>query len=196
MSNIETWQINGYTLEYIDESHIYICDGVIIPSITQLLRKKFGGKYAKVPKDVLKRAADKGTALHRAIEDYCQTGEEADLKEVRNFKFLQKKYDFTVIGNEIPVILEWEPKKPICAGRLDLVLFMGGEVGIADIKRTSTLDKMYLGYQLNLYRLAYLHSYGTDVQFLKGVHLRDDVRKFVDIPINETVIKEFLKEVV
>ena len=82
----------------------------------------------------------------------------------------------------------------IAAGRLDLVLEMDGKVGGADIKRTAVLDKEYLAYQLNLYRIAYRQSYGIEWEFLRGVHLRENKRKFVTIPIKEEQIWEFIKE--
>lgn len=34
--------IAGHTLEYYDEDYVYICDGVVVPSITQILKVKFG----------------------------------------------------------------------------------------------------------------------------------------------------------
>ena len=71
---------------------------------------------------------------------------------------------------------------------------MDGQTGIADIKRTSTLDKDYLALQLNLYRIAYCQSYGIVADFLRGIHLREDVRKFVTIPVNEQMTWQFLKE--
>ena len=83
---------------------------------------------------------------------------------------------------------------PIAAGRLELVLKMDGKIGGADIKRTSVLDKNYLAYQLNLYRLAYKQSYGVEWEFLRGIHLRDDVRRFVNIPIDEPFILNFINE--
>ena len=67
---IESWNIAGGLLEYIDESHTYVYNGVILPSITQILKIKFGNKYDGVSENVLKRASDKGTAVHKAIEDY------------------------------------------------------------------------------------------------------------------------------
>lgn len=176
--------VDGRTLEFFEDEHIYLVDGVIVPSITQILSFRFGRKYAHVRKDVLERAAKAGTAVHEAIENYCKTGEECDLPELRNFKFLKRQYGFEVLENEVPVIL-FLADEPIAAGRLDLVLTIAGSVGGADIKRTSTLDKTYLAYQLNLYRIAYRQCYGIEWEFLKGIHLRDDVRKFVDIPINE-----------
>lgn len=189
--------IRGHALEYFDDTHTYLVDGIIVPSITQILKLKFGNKYKNVSGAVLNRAAEKGTAVHAAIENYCKTGEDNGLKEVRNFKFLQRAYNFTVKGNEIPVIL-FMNNAPVSAGRLDLVISMNdlkdGNTGLADIKRTATLDKEYLAYQLNLYRIAYQQCYGTHIQFLKGVHLREDTRKFIDIPINEAMAMSLVYE--
>ena len=192
--------INGNVLEYFDDEHVYLVDGVIVPSITQILKYKFGGKYNGVSKSVLQKASEKGTMVHEAIEKYCKYGYESDLPELRNFKFLQRAYKFDVIENEVPVILSFDGK-PVSAGRLDLVIekigedgVLHGERGIADIKRTSTLDKEYLAYQLNLYRIAYQQCYGTKIDFLKGIHLREEKRKYVDIPINEDMAIELVKE--
>lgn len=191
-----TIELNGHTLEYFDDEHLYLVDGVIVPSITQLLKVKFGKKYDGIDKATLNRASDAGTAVHEAIERFCTNGEESDLPEVRNFKFLQKQYRFEVLGCEIPVIL-FLNDEPISAGRLDMVMLMDGKVGGGDIKRTSTLDKEYLGYQLNLYRIAYRQCYGAEWEFLRGIHLREDVRKFVNIPVNEDMawklVDDYLK---
>ena len=181
---METWEIKGYIVEYIDETHQYLVDGICVPSITQILKIKFGNKYNNVNDNVLKNASEKGTQVHEAIEKLCKTGEVEELKEVKNFMFLQKHYKFEVIDNEVPVIL-FKNDKPIACGRLDLVLKIDDLIGGGDIKRTSVLDKEYLAYQLNLYRIAYKQCYDIDWKFLKGLHLRKDVRKFVDIPINE-----------
>ena len=53
--------------------------------------------------------------------------------------------------------------------------------------------KEYLAYQLNLYRVAHKQSYGIEWEFLKGIHLRDDKRKLVDLPINEKKAYELLE---
>lgn len=194
---METWDIAGHCLEFIEESHTYICDGIVLPSITQILKVKFGNKYNNVNKAVLQRASEKGTEVHEAIERYCKEGIESDLIELQNFKFLQKQYGFGVEQNEVPVIL-FKDDEPIACGRLDLVLNDGYLFGLADIKRTATLDKNYLAYQLNLYRIAYEQCYKIKSAFLKGIHLRDNTRKYVDIPINESiaweVVEEYLKE--
>lgn len=193
MKNIESIEIKGHTLEYIDESHTYLVDGLIVPSITQILKVKFNNKYDNIPKATLQRAAELGTQMHEVIQNYEEQGTESDIKELRNYKFLKKQYKWECLANEVPVIL-WHDDEIIGAGRLDMVMELDGQKGLADLKRTSTLDKEYLGYQLNLYRLAYQQSYGEDIGFLRGIHLREDVRKFVKIPINEELTIKLLEE--
>ena len=193
MNEYESWKIAGHDLEFIESEHQYICDGICLPSITQCLKTRFGKKYAGIDEQTLKRASEAGTAVHEAIERYCKDGTESDFKEVRNFKFLQKQYKFNVLENEVPVIL-FMVDEPILAGRLDLVLDIDGQTILGDIKRTSTLDKDYLAYQLNLYRIAYQQCYGIEIEGLRGIHLREDVRKFVNIPINESLAWELVDE--
>ena len=189
----ESWEIAGRTLEFIEETHTYIYDGVILPSITQILKTKFGKKYNGISKEILNKASQRGTEVHKAIEDYETKGSETEHKELRNYKFLKKQFKFECLQNEIPVVL-FKDDKPIAAGRIDLVLKEGNNVGIGDIKRTSTFDKEYVAYQTNLYRLGYQQSYGTKISFLRGVHLRNDVRKYIELPINENMAMELINK--
>ncbi len=191
---METWKIKNYVVEYIDESHTYLVDGIILPSITQILKVKFGNKYQGISKEVLDNAAVKGTRVHEAIEKwYKYKVEDIGCKELKNMKFLQRQYKFEVIDNEVPIIL-FKDNKPIACGRLDLVLEENDELGLGDIKRTATLDKEYLAYQLNLYRIGYTQCYNKEIKFLKGFHLREDVRKYVSIPINEELALKLVEE--
>lgn len=190
---METWEIKGHSLEYIDESHTYLVDGIIVPSITQIMKIKFGNKYSGVSNEILNKAAENGTRVHEAIEKLCKCGEVEDIKEVKNFMFLQKHYKFEVVDNEVPIII-FKDNVPICAGRLDLVLKIDDLIGGGDIKRTSTLDKEYLTYQLNLYRIGYRQSYDIEWEFLKGLHLRENTRKFIDLPINENMAWKLIDE--
>ncbi len=191
---IESWNIAGGTLEYIDESHTYLYNGVILPSITQILKSKFGNKYIGVDEKVLQRASEKGTEVHKAIEDYEKRSiDDLNCTELRNYKFLKKQFGFNCLDNEVPIVLFFNDE-PISAGRVDLILEDNGKVGIADIKRTSVFDKEYVAYQTNLYRLGYQQSYGTEITFLRGIHLRDKVRKYIEIPIKEKEILEFIEK--
>lgn len=195
---IESWEIAGGLLEYIDESHTYLYDGVILPSITQILKIKFGNKYNGVSKEVLQKASEKGTMVHQSIEDYEKRNiDNPDIKELRNYKFLKKRFGFECLENEIPIVLFLD-NKPVCAGRIDLILKEKNQIGVADIKRTSVFDKEYVAYQTNLYRIGYQQCYGTEISFLRGLHLREDVRKYIALPINEdmslSLVKKYLEE--
>ena len=185
---MESWEIKGRTLEYFDDTHMYLVDGILVQSVTQLLNRKFGKKYDGIDANTLKKAADRGTRIHKAIEDYCKDGIESDLEEVKDFAFLQKYYKFAVVENELPIIVDFAGET--YAGRLDLIIrFPRDEkddyarLAVADIKTTSTLDKEYLGHQLNLYRMGVHQCYGDYITDLYGVHLRKGTRKLVEIPI-------------
>lgn len=194
---METFSIKGGTLEYFDDTHTYLYDGLILPSVTQILGVKYKNDYASVPPAVLNNAAKRGTAVHKAIENFNVSGYDDGSEAVRNFKFLQKQYGFEVLDSELPIVL-FKNDMPIACGRLDMTMLMDGETGIADIKTVSSLNKEKIAYQLNLYRIGLMQSYGVDAQFLKIIHLRDGIRKVIDSPVNEgmawELIEKFLEE--
>ena len=191
---MESWEIAGGLLEYIDNTHTYIYNGIILPSITQILKIKFGNKYDGVSKEVLQKASEKGTKVHETIENYEKRSmENPNCVELRNYKFLKRQFKFECLDNEVPIVLFLE-QKPVCAGRIDLILKENEDVGIGDIKRTSSFDKEYVAYQTNLYRIGYQQCYGVKISFLRGLHLREDTRKYIKLPINEEMSLKLLKK--
>ena len=187
------WLIGENTLEFDEETHTYIADGIIVPSITQILKVRFGNKYDAVDPFTLQRAAERGTRIHKAIEEWNGERKDDGSQEVHNFRFLMDRYGFRVLECEAPLVLK-RGEEVIAAGRLDLVLDSGGKTALADIKTTSKLDREYLAAQLNLYRLGYTQSYGIDIEELYGLHLRGEVRKLSIIPINPGKAWEILEE--
>ena len=188
---METFSIKGGTLEYFDDTHTYLYDGLMLPSVTQILGVKYRNDYASVPPSVLDNASKRGTAVHKAIENYNNLGYDDGSEAVRNFKFLQKQYGFEVLDSELPIVI-FKDDMPIACGRLDMTMLMDGETGIADIKTVSALNKEKIAYQLNLYRIGLMQSYGVDAKFLKIIHLRDGIRKVIDSPINEGMTWELI----
>lgn len=187
--------IKGYDVEFIEDIHKYVVDGILLPSVTQILNTRFGHKYDAVDPVVLNAAAKRGTAVHKAIEEYEKQGIETDDIELRNYKFLKRLHQFECLGNEIPIIIFGNDNDvPVACGTTDMLIKQGGKIGLADIKRTSKLDKEYLAYQLNLYRIGYQQCYGTNIEILRALHLREDVRKFIDIPVNESMAWDLIKE--
>lgn len=70
------------TCTYNEEWHTYRYKGKIIPSVTKLIDD---GSYQNVDKKILKRAQERGTLIHKEIEDY--------LKHNKN-GFTNEFYDF------------------------------------------------------------------------------------------------------
>lgn len=197
MEEITTWNIKGHIVEFIDDIHQYLVDGCMVDSVSQILGAKYRNEYANVPPAVLNNAAQRGTAVHKAIENYNNSGYDDGSEAVRNFKFLQKQYGFEVLDSELPLVI-FKDDMPIACGRLDMTMLIDGQTGIADIKTVSALNKEKIAYQLNLYRIGLMQSYGVDAKFLKIIHLRDGIRKVIDSPVNEKMtwdlINKYLEE--
>lgn len=186
------WEINGHSLEFDEEDHIYICDGIIVPSVSTIL-KAFYNDYTNVSRYVLEQASKKGTALHEAIELFETTGQGSDLQEFKNYLFLKKHFKFNVISSELPIIYE-ENGKILFAGQLDQIIEMDGRRGINDLKRVSSPNKDKIALQVNLYKLGYEQSYHEQIDFLTFTHLREKKRKFNQLPINEALTREILNK--
>lgn len=189
---MKTIQINNHTLEFYKDTHTYLVDGICRPCVSDILKFKFND-YINVPKSVLEQASIKGTALHSAIETYEKTGQESDLKEFRNYLFLKKAKGFENVENELPVIYE-EDGEVLFIGTLDQIILINEKLGINDFKRVSAPNKAKITYQLNLYKLAYEQSYHKSISTLHFTQLREDIRKFIQLPIIEEETKELIKE--
>lgn len=206
MNNWESWDIRGHTLEYDDESHTYLCDGLIVPSVTEIMEKKrFSRKYQYVPKNVLMEAARKGTLLHHTIEKAEKSGffdkydllpEEQEIaEEFASYFVLKKENGLICEGNELPLLIPYKGKI-IAAGRMDILAVNGnGEIGVVDIKRTANLDEKYLSYQLTLYGRGLQYCYNIKPAFYGCLWLRESKRKYKLIEPCENLVEELLEEV-
>ena len=202
MGKWESWNIRGHTLEYDDESHTYLCDGLIVPSVTEIIREYLGSKYDGVPADVLAEAARKGTLLHEVIESaensasaetYELSSDEAEMSdEFASYLRLKKEYGITCEGNEMPLLIYYKGRI-VAAGRMDMLAFNGdGELGIIDFKRTYELDDEYLAFQLTLYGMGVKFSYNIDPKFYACMWLRGKRGKFVPYDPIEKRVEEML----
>lgn len=143
-------------IEYIEEAHLYLYDGVIIPSVSQILHEKvFPKKYNGVPRWILERKADYGTEVHSLIEKIEQ-GQEYEAssiyiqESIGQYEKLKEKNNFKVVEQEQIVCYQG-----LYAGRFDMIIEMDGKRCLCDIKTTAELDKDYVSWQLSMYELAY-----------------------------------------
>lgn len=183
---IETWNIAGGVLKFEEETHTYWFNDKKCISVTQILHKLFPEKYSGIDSEVLKKAANRGTEIHNAIEVYETLGlKRNELQEFRDYLFLKKYYKIEVLLVELPIVIIY--KDLVIAGRLDGILREPIDEYtfrdcLYDIKTTSILDKLYLSMQESLYKYGYKQSYGDmalNIEGLRAFHLRKGTRKYV-----------------
>lgn len=170
--------MSKYELEYIEDIHVYLVNGVIVPSVSKILHRIFPDKYKNVPERILKRKATYGAILHSYIEQYEKGIITQKLDYIQEASFcqylrLKDKYSIEVLEQEKMVNY-----KDIYAGRYDMIAEVNGERCLCDIKTTASLDKEYLSWQLSLYELAY----GKKFDKLYAIWLpKKDIGKLVEI---------------
>lgn len=168
-------------IEFIEETHTYLVNGMIVPSVSQILRSTlFSKQYEGVPKFRLEQAAQFGTNVHKAIE----TDVTDDLSLVEKLCYdewikIKNKNNISVIAQE--QVVHYEDKY---CGTFDGLFEIDGKIYLNDFKTTYKLDKEYLSWQLSFYKLAYENMYDKKIDGLVAVWLpKKRIGEFVEIEI-------------
>lgn len=142
-------------IEYIDEIHTYLYNGVIIKSVTQILQEKlFQDKYKNVPEIILQKKATYGSRVHSLIEkienneDYEENSVYIN-ESIKQYKEIKDKHKMQVISQEQVVCY-----KGLYAGKYDMIAKLDNQICLVDIKTTYEVDEEYLSWQLSMYELA------------------------------------------
>lgn len=150
------WKYDEDTIEFIESEHIYIVNGIIVKSVTQILNELFPNKYKNVPLKILNDKSLYGVKVHKAVEDlengvYVEKPQSVYICEsINQYDKLKKKYNIKVLEQEKIIAY-----KNIFAGRFDMIAEINGFNCLCDIKTTAEVDKEYLSWQLSMYELAY-----------------------------------------
>lgn len=185
-------------LTFIEDTHQYLLDGVLVPSVSEILHFIFPDKYKGVSKETLNKKAKYGSTLHEYIEMF-EKGRYEDLPELdlyqklsfKQYCKLVSKYDIKVLEQEKMVHFE-----DYYAGRFDMIANIKGKKCLCDIKTTATLDIEYLSWQLSLYEFAY----GTRFKKLYAIYLpKKELGALVEIPRKQkrqitSMLRKFRKE--
>lgn len=160
-------------LTFEPETHIYRLSGVPIPSVTQIMKPLSEHKYNGIDEETLNRAAERGTAVHSAIEFFGRYGVDECTDEARPYfdAFLQwyKDYDPVIISNERATY----HAGLMYAGTVDLLAVVGGQLTLVDFKTTATVNDMLTTVQLEAYRRA-LSTHGIQIQQKAILQLKPD----------------------
>ena len=148
-------------IEFLEEPHLYLKDGVLVKSVTQILGLILPNKYKNVNPTILNKKAKFGTEGHSIIEHLdvsnpdivkktILTIQNKDLQIcIREYTRLVKTFKIDPLEHEKIVSYEYK----FC-GTLDLIANVDGIESLCDIKFTAELDKEYLSWQLGMYAMA------------------------------------------
>ena len=146
-------------IEFIEENHIYLLDGIVIPSVSEILSD---GTYDNIPAHILEYAAERGRAVHLAAE-MIDKGRKHNL-ELEFQPWLIQYLLFTLANQPYHGIkgvekFEWDGIEEIVyteeyAGTIDRFVTFHGKILIADIKTTSKLHTERIALQLGGYAKA------------------------------------------
>ena len=142
-------------VEFIEDGHIYLVDGVVVPSVSELLHFIFPNKYSNIPENILNAKAEYGSKVHEAIECLEKNEKLPQLNylqelSIDQYRKLKDKYKIEVLEQEKMV----HYKNYYC-GRFDMIAGINGTYSLCDIKTTAKLDKESLSWQLSYYALAH-----------------------------------------
>ena len=136
-------------IKFDAETHTYTNEnGEVLISVTQLLKLAgISPNYDFVNEDVLKAASERGTLIHKEIEDYIKTGEIGFTKELHEFITYVKEQGIKILASEKQVYNDR------VAGTIDLIFqYPNGKVVYTDFKTTSTIHRQAVSYQLSIYK--------------------------------------------
>lgn len=134
-------------IEFNEATHEYFNDGKKLISVTQLMRKHgLAPDYSAVPSSVLTAKAERGTLIHKEIEQFIKHSDVGFTSELNAFIEYIWKSNVKVIQSETIAFND------IVAGTADLVLEdANGDRIIADIKTTARLHTESVSWQLSIY---------------------------------------------
>jgi len=143
-----------------EEKHVYWLGDKRLVSVTSLLKKHgLSTDYSCVDAEILQKAANKGIAVHKEIEEYIKSGEVGFTSELGDYIDIAKELQF--VANESEIILpcndipDTEIDNYIIAGTADIIGTSKDGLTLVDIKTTQKVDMRSCTWQLSLYeRLA------------------------------------------
>lgn len=181
-------------IEFIPETHTYLVDGVIVPSVTQIIRKVSGADYSAVPGAILNAKADYGTAVHEWLQAYFEGNKLPKISELmkistdqvpellKNHK-IQSKYTEQVVHYGDRMV-----------GTFDMLANVDGKEALIDHKTTAKYDSDYLEWQCGCYKLCIKETLGIDIEQCYCLWLPKEKRvQLIEVkPKTEVEVKELL----
>ena len=157
-------------LTFDEAGHIYRLNGLVIPSVTTLMKPLSDDFYRTVNPEVLDRAAKRGTAIHNAVENFTEFGVRDIAPQYAGYfeSFLQ----WWELRKPEPLAMEHKVYHKILryAGTADLICVIGGRLTLVDYKSSAQVNSKLCAVQLEGYDRAF-ESQGVKVEDRLILHL-------------------------
>lgn len=138
-------------IEFNEKDHIYMKNGIVLPSVTQIMQPLYEQVYGKADSDASDNGKSKGKEIHRAIDDYCEFGM-IDISEeykpyLDNFIRYIDEHQYEIVASEVMLC------HPVYnyAGKIDIIVTdKKGEFVLIDNKTGDLQPKLH-AVQLQAY---------------------------------------------
>lgn len=171
---------------FVEDTHRYLRGEEKLKGITSTLLKFAYPNTYKTPdnmseeqwQETLKKAADKGTAVHNDIQNYCENGTPVSLPEGESWVATEFEYDIEWIENEY--LVEYDE----FASKIDILANVGNELSIIDIKRTQTIHYEEVALQTSIYKFFFEKmNPKMEIKHLYVFWARGKEYKLIELPI-------------
>lgn len=175
-------------IDFIEQTHEYLfipkdsVEPIRYHGITGIINPVlFADKYSEVDPDVLAKAAERGTAIHRLCQATDGYGD-ADAQDLAlyaterdNYLSIKESNGIKMIANEYLISYD----DLLIASQIDCV---DEKLNLYDIKTTSLLDVDYVSWQLSFYAWLFeVQNPNLKAGKLYAIWLRGDKSKLVEV---------------
>lgn len=176
---------------YDREEHTYTLDGVLLQGLTGFIKEQlFPDMYSGISSNTLNTAAQRGSEIHDAIEDYDNFGAISEEYQNEVSNYIEMSRDNLLKYESSEYVVSYDN---FLASPIDKVYRVSdNEFILGDIKTVYRIDQQYHWYvtwQLNVYKVLFeRQNPDAKVVGLCCLWLRGDKSKFIPcefIPENE-----------
>lgn len=143
-------------IEFDESNHVYRVDGVVYPSVTQILESAGLPDLSRVPADILEWKADIGRKVHKAIEFDDDGDLDFDFLPVELRPYVEAYRKFKTESGFEPLAAEEPIFHPVYKypGKPDRIGLLNGRIVLIDYK-TGMIDLKCVGPQTAAYKKAW-----------------------------------------
>ena len=174
-------------IEFEESTHTYKIDGVVVPSVSEIMTPLTSLYYKEIDKNILDMACYRGSQVHKAIEDFETWGEytiDDKYKDyMLNYKIFKKFNEIEIINQEQRLT------NGKFAGTYDMLAKIDNKTILIDHKTSKEIHNNLLSVQFAGYN-ELCEANGIKVDEFYCLHLTKSKYEFRKIEINKEIWKK------